>query len=73
MGERFLAEIRNASNVLKLNPHFQVRYDAVRCLKVKSFPYSIHYLINEETSIVIIQAVIHTASDPDKTWLWKDE
>jgi mRNA-degrading endonuclease RelE of RelBE toxin-antitoxin system len=73
LGERFAKEVGKASNILKLNPHFQVRYDAVRCLKVKSFPYSIHYVVNEDNAVVIIQAVIHTASDPNKTWLWKDE
>lgn len=73
LGERFAAEVGKASNTLKLTPHFQIRYDAVRCLKIKSFPYSIHYIVNENDGIVIIQAVIHTASDPEKTWLWKNE
>ncbi|MCW3127842.1 MAG: hypothetical protein JWO03_3500 [Bacteroidetes bacterium] len=73
VGKKFVTNVHDASNTLKLNPHFQVRYDEVRCLKIKSFPYTIHYTINEDTAVVIIQAVIHTASDPEKAWLWKDE
>ena len=73
LGKRFTSQVLEASKTLKINPHFQIRYDDVRCLKLKSFPYSLHYIIEEIEEIVIIYAVIHTASDPDNAWLWKDE
>ena len=73
LGRRFVAHINDTSNILKLNSHFQIKYDEVRCLKIRSFPYALHYTIIEDKSCVIIQAVIHTASDPAKAWLWKDE
>jgi toxin ParE1/3/4 len=73
LGKRFVKQVGETSAILKLNPHFQIKYDEVRCLKVRSFPYAIHYTIDERDNTIIIHAVIHSASDPERTWLWKEE
>ena len=73
LGSKLTKQLREVSKTLQINPHHQIKYDDVRFLKLRSFPYSVHYTINETASVVYIHAVIHTASDPDKTWLWKDE
>ena len=73
LGRRFVNQIAETSSILKLKPHFQIKYDNVRCLKVRSFPYTLHFTIDEADGIVIIHAIIHSASDPEKTWLWNDE
>lgn len=73
LGSKLIKQLREISKTLQLNPHHQIKYDNVRFLKLRSFPYSAHYTIDEKISVVYIHAVIHTASDPDKAWIWKDE
>ncbi|MDO8929033.1 MAG: hypothetical protein Q7W54_08595 [Bacteroidota bacterium] len=45
---------------------FAVRYDEIRCLKVKKFPYAIHYQILEQQKTVSIKAVFCTYQNPEK-------
>ena len=49
-------------------PFFGIRYDQVRCLKIKRFPYLIHYQVDEATNLVTVVGVLHTSLDPDKYW-----
>ncbi len=67
LGKRFHAFLKEAISNIENTPRFQVRYDDVRCLKVKRFPYLIHYIIEDET--VYILAIISTHQNPDEHWL----
>jgi toxin ParE1/3/4 len=67
-GVRFNQSIFHSFETLQLNPFYQVRYDEIRCLPVKKFPYMVHYKVNEAEGIVYVLAVINTYRDPDKTW-----
>jgi hypothetical protein len=66
LGLRFMETVEKDFNILRLNPHFQVRYDNVRCLPVKIFPYMIHFIIEEDARRIVILGVICTLKDPDK-------
>jgi toxin ParE1/3/4 len=68
LGQRFEAELNK--NLLKLqkNPFFRIRYDKVRCLPVKKFPYLVHYTVDEANNLIFIHAVFHTSRDPAK-WI----
>ena len=68
LGVRFNQSVFHSFETLQLNPFYQVRYDEVRCLPVKKFPYMVHYKVNELKGIVNVLAVINTYRDPDKTW-----
>jgi hypothetical protein len=46
---------------------FQIRYEEVRCLPLKIFPYMIHYSVDESNRQIIIRAVFNTHRDP-KIW-----
>lgn len=63
LGKQFAIAIKNAVKTLKKNPFFQIRYDDVRCLPLDSFPYMIHYTLNENLELVEIFAIIHTSLD----------
>jgi len=67
LGRKFLAEVKAHIKLLKNNPYFQVRYDDVRCLPFKKFPFMIHYTVNENEKLVIVRAVFNTSRDP-KLW-----
>jgi len=65
LGKSFFNAVQQEYKILRINPGFQVRYDQVKCLPVKKFPYMIHYYVNEESKTVIIMGVINTYLNPD--------
>ena len=67
LGKRFHSKVKDAFEVIKKNPMFQVRYDNIRCLPVKPFPYMVHYSVDGD--MINARAVINTACDPDKSWI----
>jgi len=66
LGKRFESALNKRLLTLEKNPFFQNRYDQVRCLPMKRFPFMVHFTINEKQSIVTIRAVFHTSLDPQK-------
>jgi len=64
---RFFSILKKHLNSLENSAtHFAVRYDDVRCMPVKKFPYMIHYRIHNKT--VMVEAVLNTHRNPE---LWK--
>lgn len=69
LGSRFQKQTKSQINSLKTNPHIcRIRYENVRCMLVKRFPFLVHYTIDEEDFFVEIFAVIHTSRNPE---IWK--
>ncbi len=66
LGERFKGALNKRLLTLEKNPFFRVRYDQVRCLSVKKFPYMVHFTVNERQQVVTVLAVFHTSLDPKK-------
>jgi plasmid stabilization system protein ParE len=61
LGKRFVNQLQIALLSLKRNPFFaSVRYDDIRCVQIKRFPYLIHYHVDEKDFIVTIIAVYST-------------
>ena len=69
LGKRFEAALNKNFKALKKNPFFYTRYDNVRCLPLKNFPFMVHFTLNEDQMSITVQAVFHTSLDPSK---WKD-
>jgi plasmid stabilization system protein ParE len=68
LGKRFMAEVRDKVHFIQHNPEsFNVKYDGVRAAVLTTFPYLIHYSIDNNNKLVIISAVLHTSRNP-KTW-----
>ena len=63
LGKRFDTQFDQLVSSLEINPFFQVRYDTVRCLSMKSFPYMAHYTINQISQTVNVFAVINTSKN----------
>ena len=58
LSERFYNEFWVCVERLKENPNvYQVRYLNIRIIKVKNFPFTIHFLI--ENNIIYVQRVLH--------------
>ena len=69
LGKQFYTQVKATINRLKSNPFFQIRYDDVRCLPTKRFPFMIHFTVDESSNKVVIRAVFHTSRDPEN---WQD-
>ncbi len=67
LGKRFHSAVKKGYEVIRSNPYFQVRYENVRCLSVKKFPYMLHYIVNEKKKKIVLLGVINTYKDP-KEW-----
>ena len=65
LGKRFLDEIREAVEVICINPtSFQIQYDEYRVYFTRIFPYGIHYKHIADKNEIHIKAVFHTARNP---------
>ena len=68
LGEYFLNSVNNSFFILVKNPFYQIRYDDVRCLPIKKFPYITHFTVDETQQVVKVYALINTYRNPDKFW-----
>ena len=68
LGTRFQKQTIVQINALKKSPFIHaIRYEDIRCVVVKKFPFLIHYKLNESEKTVIVFAVFHTSRNP-KIW-----
>ena len=66
LGRKFMAEVNEYIKALKKNPQYQIRYDNVRGLPLKRYPYMLHFVVEQEKVRII--AVFHTSLNPDENW-----
>ncbi len=69
LGKKFHTEVKTYLKAIKLNPFYQIRYDDIHCLPLKTFPIMIHYSVDEANKVIIIRALINTSRDPETNWL----
>ena len=65
LGIKFILEYENYLNTLYKNPFFEQKYNSIRVLPLKKFPYSIHFSVNETEKIVVIHAVTCDYQNPE--------
>jgi hypothetical protein len=68
LADRIGSEISKALRAISSNPFFAIRYGNTRCLPLSSFPYMIHFIVDQNTKNVSIVGCIHTSLDPEKKW-----
>src|SRR5207245_947115 len=65
LAKQFLFRIREAKTYIARTPlGFQIKYNNVRTLLLKQFPYHIHFLIDDNKKQIIVLAVIHAYKNP---------
>jgi plasmid stabilization system protein ParE len=65
LGDEFLRCLDQAYSRISTSPeHFPVRFDDVRRILVRRFPYAIYFYHDDTT--VFVTYVFHTARDPDR-------
>jgi hypothetical protein len=65
LGRRFYKAVKGQTVWIKKNPFtIAIRYDDVRCAKVKGFPYMVHFKVFQEIKTIKIISVFGTHRDP---------
>ena len=68
LGTRFQKQVIKQINSLKKDANlYAIRYQNIRCMLVKKFPFMIHFLLDDKFEKVEIFAIIHTSKNP-KIW-----
>lgn len=62
----FIASLKEAYSTLETNPVFRVRYKNVRALKIKRFPHSLYFIINDDKNTVRVLSCFHNKRNPKK-------
>lgn len=61
---RFNNSFKESIAIIKKDPLlFQIKYDKIRVLFLKTFPYAIHYSIYEDC--IVIKSIFHTSRDSE--------
>lgn len=65
LGNKFLLTVRKQLTSLQTSAlHYAVKYDDVRCMPVKKFPYMVHFRVNQDENTVKVEAVFNTWISP---------
>ena len=62
----FIKSLKGAYKTLEFNPFFKVHYKNIRALKIKKFPHSLYFTINEEKNIVRVLSCFHNKRNPEQ-------
>jgi toxin ParE1/3/4 len=62
----FILQLQKGYRILAINPFFRVQYKSVRALKLKKFPYSLYYTIDENQKSVRVLSCFHNKRNPKK-------
>ena len=65
LGKRFKQEIRNQLTLIQDNPKSaELKYEEIRVLVLKTFPFTIHYKIGKE--YIVIVAIFHSSRNHER-------
>lgn len=68
LGKKFTTHLRETIAYLCGNPKIiAIRYDNIRAVLLDTFPYLIHFYVDDNKKTIVILAVLHTARDPKTT------
>jgi toxin ParE1/3/4 len=62
----FIAVLTDAYATLEINPFFRKHYKNIRSLKLKHFPFSLYFIVNEDKNTVNVLSCFHNKRNPNK-------
>jgi len=60
----FISDLVKSYNILSVNPFFCIRYKNIRAIRLKKFPFSLYYVVNEERQLVRVLSCFHNKRNP---------
>ncbi len=71
LGNSFQKQVKSQINALKKNAlGYAIRYEDVRFVLVRKFPFLVHFVLNENQKRVEVIAVLHTSRNP-RIWSYR--
>jgi hypothetical protein len=68
LGDRLFNNVKKQTARLSTSAlHFAIKYNNIRCLCIKKFPYVVHYQVDEQSKTVKVEALFHSGRNP-KIW-----
>jgi toxin ParE1/3/4 len=64
--KNFIVSLGQTYSTLSINPYYKVVYKNIRCFKIRKFPYSLFFLIDEKRSLIKILSCFHNKLYPKK-------
>ncbi len=65
LGKRFVEDVRKTVASIKSNPYFaSVKFENMRTAACETFPYALHYEIDEVEKLVRIVSIFHFSRRP---------
>jgi toxin ParE1/3/4 len=62
----FIMVLKEAYSTLEITPFLRVRYKNVRAIKIKRFPHSLYFVVDEDKKIIRILSCFHNKRNPNK-------
>jgi toxin ParE1/3/4 len=62
----FVTQLIVSYEALGVNPFYEVCYKNIRSLKLKKFPYTLYFTLDERLSLVKILSCFHNSRNPHK-------
>ena len=65
LGKRFVDDVRRTVTLIQANPYFaSIKFENVRTAACETFPYAIHYEIDEADKLIRIVSIFHFSRKP---------
>jgi hypothetical protein len=65
LGNRFKKQVISQINKLSTTAQlYTIRYDDVRCMVIKKYPFLVHFTLDNDRKMITIFAVFHTSRNP---------
>jgi plasmid stabilization system protein ParE len=64
--KQFVHFLEHAYKSLEISPFLKIRYKDIRALKIKRFPYSLYFIVNQKSHTVRILSCFHHKRNPAK-------
>ena len=65
--KRFAKQVKQTITTVTKNPLiFQEKHKSVRVAYTKTFPFGVHFIVDQKAKKITITAVFHTSINPDK-------
>lgn len=69
LGKKFTATVRKKVRFIRQNPKaVAIRYDDTRTALLDTFPYMVHFAVDDSKKLIVVSAVLSTHRDPE---IWK--
>ena len=62
----FITSLVEAYEILKENPFLELRYKNIRSFRLRRYPYSLYFTVDEQKKTIRVISCFHNKRDPDK-------